>query len=45
MEDCFEKLHGLMRKLNKETYYLMNKYIKQLAFVHTSNNQLESIIK
>lgn len=44
-QDCFENPLGLRRDLIKVADYITNKYKKQFAFLYTSNNLLENIIK
>lgn len=44
-QDCLENPLGLVRDLIKVADYKTNKHKKQLAFLHTSNNLLENIIK
>ena len=45
VQDCLENPLGLIRDLIKAADYKTNKYKKQLAFLYTSNNLLENIIK
>lgn len=45
MQDCLENPLGLIRDLIKVADYKTNKYKKQLAFLYTSNNLLENLIK